>query len=359
MAKSNVSSLAVFLNGQKSLPVFVGIDVHKKSYHVAFYRSGSDLTCQTMPADPQVFIEMLLAKGIAPEVIAYEAGPTGFGLARELREAGYEVIVAAPSRIPRPVRPDAKTDRLDCLKLAELAAKGMLSGVAVPSEEEEAERSLARLRQQLVEDARKTKQRIKSLLLLHHQPEPAGLDCWSKKAVAALTGAALPREGREALAVHVSCLKFLQSQIRRVEAKIEAVMRKGRHEKQYACLRSVPGVGPVAASTFLLEMFRPGRFRRAEEVAGYLGLAPVVRQSGQGKARGRLMPVGQNDLRAILTEAVWRWKAKDERAQAIYAKVLARTGVSAKAVMALARRLAIILWRLCLEVRPYRPGLAV
>jgi len=113
-------------------------------------------------------------------------------------------------------------------------------------------------------------------------------------------------------------------------------------------------VGLVVAAMFRLEIFSPERFRDGGELTSYLGLAPQVRQSGEGKARGKLRPVGQTKLRSLLVEAAWVWKSAAPWAEACYRRILGRCGLAQKAITAVARRLAIVLWRLCLEDRPYR-----
>ncbi|MEG3641580.1 hypothetical protein [Magnetococcus sp. PR-3] len=99
----------------------------------------SDLT---MPPEPDTLVKMIQSLPVTIGMIAQEAGPTGYGLARALQSAGLPVTIAAPSRIPRPVSPTNKTDRLDGRKLAEFAASGLLRPIAIPSEHEEAFRSL-------------------------------------------------------------------------------------------------------------------------------------------------------------------------------------------------------------------------
>ena len=139
MANKNLSDFSMFVESQNGAPVFVGIDVHRKDYHVAF-RGGNGMDASFVTtADPKGFTRKLLDLGLSISMIAYESGPTGFSLARELNGAGFTVTVAAPSRIPRQITPSAKTDRLDCLKLAKLAASGMLKPIAISSEEQEAE----------------------------------------------------------------------------------------------------------------------------------------------------------------------------------------------------------------------------
>lgn len=358
MASYSLSKVQSFVEGFATGGLWVGVDVHKRSYHVALRREDGHYLTWVGPADPKQFVQRLLDIGVVVHGVAQEAGPTGFTLARTLKDAGIECIVAAPSKIPRPVRPGSKTDRLDCIKLAEYAAKGMLRCIAIPNEEEEAERMLMRRRHKIVDNLRKTKQSIKSLLLEAGVPEPAGLANWSQGAMETLDALPLGRGVKSALGSTLRELRFLQSELREVESEVRSLAESKRHERAMRGMRSVPGVGLIVAATFRLEIFRPERFDRKEELASYLGLAPTVRHSGEKTPRGRLVPVGQKRLRSLLIEAAWMWRARDEQARETYNRLLARSGIPQKAIAALARRLAIILWRLCLEDRPYRVCMA-
>ena len=98
--------------------------------------------------------------------------------------------------------------------------------------------------------------------------------------------------------------------------------RSHRGGGRVKALKTVSGVGEIVATTFAAEVFRPGRFRRPEEVASYPGLAPVVRQSGGGKTRAKIRPVGQRLLRSLLIEAAWMWKQRDPAAETFYRRIL-------------------------------------
>src|SRR3954471_19264932 len=185
----------------------VGVDVHKASYSVTLFSDRRGLiTTWVQPARAEVLLERLrpLREGVAQ--VVYEAGPTGFGLARRLRAEGYKAQVIAPSKLLAPVGPEAKSDRLDCRRLAQFSAKGLLHPVRVPTEQEEADRQVLRLREQLVRKTHAVQSQIKSFLLQHGLDEPAGLGHWSKKAVAALRGLALLPELR-------SCLDLLLDEL--------------------------------------------------------------------------------------------------------------------------------------------------
>ncbi len=354
MAKFSLSSLRTFVSGFESQLFWVGIDVHKRSFYIALRRSDGRCATWVTPAESATLVEQIQRLAIRVGTVAYETGPTGFSLARALAHAGIPVIVAAASRIPRSVTAGAKCDRLDCIKLADYAAKGMIKSVAVPTPQEEARRSLLRRRHTLVDAVRRSKQRIKSLLLFLGIPEPIEVTNWHKNAPEVLLGLPLEPESHLTLESYLRELTFHQTELRTIAQQLRQMVTATEQSLSISYLQSVPGVGPTVAITFALELYRPHRFDRAEEVASYLGLAPVVRHSGGRTPNGRLVPVGQTRLRSLLIEAAWIWKAKDSFAAELYNRLLVRTGLPQKAIAAVARRLAIILWRLMVEQRQYR-----
>lgn len=355
MAKVNLSQLSEVLEKQNGAVFHVGIDVHKNSYHVAFWGDtgqSSTFVCSAAPEEVLKHFHRFNRKIIQ---IAYECGPTGFELARVLKEAGFNVVVVAPSRVPRPVTAGAKTDRLDCMRLAQYSAHGMLKSVAVPSREQEAQRSLIRRRHDLADAIRTVKQRIRSHLLYLSVTEPAGLDHWSDKAIQSLLKLPLLPWAKDTLKSLVRELVFLKNERQRIEKQIRCACSHARHGNIFECLQTTPGVGPITAATFQLELFDPGRFKTGDQVSSYVGLAPMVRQSGESKGRSTLRPVGQKRLRSLLVEAAWCWCRKDEQAGAKYRRLLGKTSMPQKAIVAVARDLAVMLWRLSIEQRSYQP----
>lgn len=149
-------------------------------------------------------------------------------------------------------------------------------------------------------------------------------------------------------------LGFLKKERQCIEKRLSVVCRhRKEHGSQFENLQTIPGVGPITAATFMLEVFDPNRFKRAEQVASLLGLAPMVRQSGESRGRAKLRPVGQKRLRSLLIEAAWWWSRKDECAGDKYRRIVRKTNLSQKAIVAVARDLAIILWRLSIEKRAF------
>lgn len=355
MVHTSVTGLWQFVKGFETDTFWIGVDVHKRSYHLALLRVDGRTRTWVAPPEPQVLLGLIRDLGLRVGAVAHESGPTGFGLARTLTAAGIPVLVAAPSKIPREVRPGAKCDRLDCNKLAAYAAKGMLKAIAIPTPEEEARRNLVRRRHMVIDNIRRCKQRIKGLLLFLGQAEPKELANWEQGASEALLALEMAEENRFTLESHLRELDFLQKELREVDVRMKRMASENGQRRTMACLKSVPGVGQVVAASFCHELFRPERFARGEEVASYIGLAPMVRHSGEKTPRGRIAPVGQRRLRSLLIEAAWMWRAKDVHAKEMYNRLISHSGLPQKAITALARRLAIILWRLAVEQRMYRP----
>jgi transposase len=335
--------------------VHVGVDVHKASYSVALYSDARGvLTTWVQPAGPEILLERLRPLREAIARVVYEAGPTGFGLARRLRAEGYQAQVIAPSKLLAPVGPEAKSDRLDCRRLAQLSAKGLLHPVRVPTEQEEADRQVLRTREQLVRKTRSVQSQIKGFLLQHGIAEPAGLGHWSKASLAVLRGLALLPELRSCLDLLLDELAHAQEQVRRVTVRLRELAEADRHREATKVLCSVPGVGALTAAAFRLELPEPQRFDHGGQVARMAGLAPQVRQSGETRREGGLLKSGNPRLRTVLVEAAWRWVRYDSTAASRYRQLVANTGSSKKAVVAMARRLGVLLWRLSVRGEPYR-----
>jgi transposase len=333
----------------------VGVDVHKATYQVAVCTDRRGLIATwVQPADPGLLVTKLLPSRSRIAQVVYEAGPTGFALARRLRAEGFQAEVIAPSRTPATPGPEPKNDRLDARRLATFAQKGLLTPVRVPTEQEEADRQVLRLREQLVRKARSIQQQIKAFLLQHGLADPAGLAHWSEAALRSLRGLELGVELRFCLDVMLDEFDHARGQVAKVTKRLRELSRSERHRAEVDRLRTVPGVGPITAMTFRVELPDPGRFDDAGQVARMIGLAPQVIQSGPTRRSGRLLKSGNARLRTVLVESAWRWIAGDESAARRYRQLVANTGSGKKAIVGMARRLAIVLWRMSVRGEPYR-----
>ena len=146
---------------------WVGLDVHARSVFASVLDAASgELRTQSAPAAGEQTVAWLSCLP-RPVRVAYEAGPTGYGLARACAEVGIACTVAAPSRIPRAPGDRVKTDRRDAERLARLLRRGELVAVRVPDPDEEAARDLVRAREDAGGDLMRARHRLSKLLLRH------------------------------------------------------------------------------------------------------------------------------------------------------------------------------------------------
>jgi transposase len=286
-------------------------------------------------------------------MVVYEAGPTGYSLARAIQNADLPVSVVAPSKTPRQSAPDSKTDSLDARKLAEYAAKGLLKHITIPTIKQEAQRQLTRLREQLIAKQTRIKLQIKGFLLQHGIDQPQNLSRWSKVAVEYLKNIRLSEPLRYCLDTLIKELLFVAEQIKSAELKIKKLFSKKPLSTTCKLLATHPGVGPVIAAQFAAEIFNPKRFTDKTQLAKYVGLAPSVRQSGQTLRDGPILKTGRPQLRSMLIQGAWQWIRKDHDAYKTFCRLLHNTGRKNKAITAMARKLAIHLWKMACDNKPF------
>src|SRR4051795_9059935 len=146
---------------------WAGLDVHaRKVVAVAVDGETGELVARGLPGETRAVVEFCAGLP-GPTRVAYEAGPTGFGLARALRAAGVECVIAAPGKIERPAQDRVKTDRRDAERLVRLLMIDGLHPVRVPSDQEEALRDLVRAREDVRGDLMRARHRLSKLLLRH------------------------------------------------------------------------------------------------------------------------------------------------------------------------------------------------
>jgi transposase len=336
--------------------LFVGVDVHKKSYHVALYLNDAPSFDFVMPANNKQLSQMLKPTQPALRQVAYETGFSGYGLARCLKNDRLPVSVAATSKIPRPSAADDKTDKLDSKKLAEYAAKGLLKPVAIPTLKQEADRQLYRMRHRQTRNLAKVKTQIKSFLLMHDIIEPVGLSHWSQQAVTCLRTVSLRKTLRLSLDELLSDLDYYTTRRKSLDKSLADYLDKGALAQRMALLQTHPGVGTVVACQFATELFHYRDFNSTREVFKYLGLAPRIHQSGEHASRGSINKLSNSRLRSNLNQAAWRWVAVDINAKKSFLRILNNCGgIKQKAITAMARKLAGHLWMMLIKDQPYDP----
>jgi len=342
----------------QGISVAMGLDVDYQGSAIVVLdiRDGQKLYEGRLPHDETAWRRFLMRWPQCQVWACYEASGVGFHLCRLLRSLGVDGRVVPVSKIPKtPESRQQKTDRRDALSLAQLYFHAPRTFVRVPTEMEEAHRQLFRTRDQMMKDKVRTLQRLKAFLVYHHVEKPASL---KRAAGAAYLGwlrrRPCPRDELNAcLQVYLDELDKVTALIQTLNEKIQALSQTERYRP--ACQRlteQVPGVGPLTAMTFLCEVFRPEEFPTAEALACHLGLTPCEYSSGKRHRYGHLTHWGPPHLRKLLVEAAWAWVRWDPQARQRYQSI--RAGAKPKiAIVAMARRLAIVLWAMTVKEQDY------
>ena len=333
--------------------LFVGIDLHKQRWHVTIRTYDVEVFSGSIPGTWEA-LQRILSRYRGHQLQAvYEAGYFGFRLHDRLVDHGIPCIVTPPSLVPQEYGNRVKTDRRDSSKLAHLLAKGLLKRVWVPSEEELYHRQVIRRRRQLVRDRVRTQSRIKAELRFYgiHLEEPRGH--WTQMYFETLRRVRFGnRWMQESFDRLLEQYEFLSAQIDKQTQLLRELSETPRYQERVEILLSIPGIGLISAMELLLELQDVSRFRRAEQLAAYVGLTPSQYSSADKVRMGRITGIGKNTLRSLLVEASWTLIRKDQAMREKYDRIKIRSG-GKRAIVAIARTLLLRMRRMLLDEQAY------
>ena len=356
----------------ESSKVYVGLDVHKDTIAIAQAAPGRDPArlMGEIAHDVNRLIRKLQPLGDPAGVhIVYEAGPTGYGLQRKLRELGYACEIIAPSLIPKRAGDRVKTDRRDCLRLAELSRAGELKAIWIPDPADEAIRELSRAREDAVTARTRARHQLRGFLLRHDIRYP-GKTAWTKTFGRWLATLSFDAPGSQiAFTEYCLAVQSCDARVERLSLSLLQAIQGWRFEEVVRALCALRGIDAVSGIGLVAEIGDIARFDHPRKLMGYLGLVPSERSSGERVNRGPITKSGNAHARRLLTEAAWCYRFKPrvgyqaqrrqedlpESARAIawkaqlrlterYAKLHARGVTLNKVCVAVARELAGFVW---------------
>ncbi|HKC19534.1 MAG TPA: IS110 family transposase [Candidatus Dormibacteraeota bacterium] len=286
----------------------VGLDVHARSTQAAAIDVVTgELRRSRFGGDSDEVVKWLTNLP-RPVRAAYEAGPTGFGLARAAKGAGIDVLVAAPSKTPRAKGDRVKTDRKDAELLARLLLAGQLKPVVVPPDWLEAIRHLSRTREQVRRDLGRARQRVSKLLLVEGRVYP-GKTTWNQAHHRWLSSQQFRFESTEL--AFIDLLAGVDGLLARRQALDERLSRLAEDERLWPTvsrLRAFRGVDTLTALSLHLELGGDWhRFDSPRKLSSWLGLTPSLDQSGESAVQGSITKTGSSIARRLLVEAAWHY----------------------------------------------------
>ena len=290
--------------------VFLGMDVHRDSISVGILNPGQERPDVEKIFHDEASVRRLIDRFPDRSLLwsCYEAGPTGYDLARLLKSLGVHCEVIAPSMIPRASGDKVKTDARDCRRLARLHRAGELVAVRIPTPFEEAVRDLCRARGDMVEDLTRARNRLSKFLLRHSRVWRDGSN-WTVKHEVWLTGLSFDEPALQTTFDHYRATVLSRdAALAAVEADLANWFDKEPFTEPVRRLAAYRGVTAMGALCLQAEVCDWRRFARAASFMGFVGLVPSEYSSGKSSHRGHLTKAGNVHLRAQLVESAWSYQ---------------------------------------------------
>jgi transposase len=288
---------------------WVGLDVHVSGTVAAVVERESGELWRRRLSGRGEEVAAFVAGLPGPVRATYEAGPTGFALARRLAAAGVECLVCAPGLVPRGPSDRVKTDQRDAERLVRLLVAGELHAVAVPTVEEEALRDLVRAREDLRGDLMRARHRLAKLLLRHDIRFDGPERNWTQAHLRWLSSVRFERPGSQrAFEDYRGGVEALLIRRTQLEADIAELLPSSPWADTARRLMCLRGIDTLSAAGLCAEIGDFGRFRHPEQVMSYLGVTPSEHSSGSQRRLGPITKSGSQHARRLLVEAAWHYR---------------------------------------------------
>lgn len=347
--------------GQK---VFIGIDVHKKSWSVTTLLEVGSPKTHTQGPDAKVLIDFLNKHFPDGDYHAvYEAGYSGFSTYHALQRHGIDCIIVNAADVPSTQYENVmKTDPIDSVKLAKALRAGLLKGIYIPPIDNLDDRSILRFRKTIQAEIARYKVRIKHVLhsngvrIPDHYDRATHLSAdylkWLRNDVTLLYSS------RVSLDLLIDQAIISRNGLLAANREIKRLYNSHKYKERAEILCSVPGVGLICAMSLLTEIVDFDRFSNERQFASYLGLIPLCHSSGEHVLTGEKTFRGNKKLGPMIIEASWKAIIADEYLAVAYTHYKKRGLKPQEAIMRIARKLSNIILSVMKSGQKYTPHAA-
>ena len=315
--------------------IIIGLDVHKHSIYVTELKEDGNINEQYEMANSEdcwnEFKDRYLKQ--KPE-IALEVSTSGKYVTGLLRDMGFSVHMADPSKLPVIYKSTKKNDKEDSYKLARALHLGALSEVYLPSAEIDDLRSMVRYRKSIGEEITKLKNRIHAVLTRHGISIPAS-DIFGKRGLRLIESRSSVLSNMEKI-TPADMLERISDLKERSSSIEDEMARHTTGNSNVNLLMTIPGINIYSATSIVAEIGDINRFDRKEKLASYAGLTPRQNQSGNRDIRGHITKHGPSMLRFILVTAAHSLIKYSRKMKMKYLSIVRRTGRN-RAIVAIAR----------------------
>jgi transposase len=345
--------------------IYVGMDVHKKSWTVSVMMEDVDIILKTFsqPPDADALYRYLISHYPGAKYhTVYEAGFCGFWPHYKLSELGINSMVVNAADVPTNQKEKTqKDDPRDSRKLVRSLRGGVLTGIHVPDKSALSDRSLVRTRWTIVKDMVRCKLRIKSFLYFYGIDYPKEFSSstthWSKRFVKWLRGIILPDvTAIESLNSMIDQLESGRGHLLEITRKVRTLSKSEKYQQNMILLGTVPGIGMITSITLLTELGDINRFKDTDHLAAYIGLVPTCHSSGEKEHKGEMTFRQNGHLLQMLIESSWCAVREDPAMSLCYSKHVKRMEKN-KAIIRVARKLLNRIYGILKEKKEYKCGI--
>lgn len=325
--------------------VYMGIDVHKKTYCCVSICEGEIVKRDTLSANPEGLLNYMNKFFPGAKIkSAYEAGFAGFHLHRYLIKNKINNIVVHPASIEVSSRDRVKTDKRDALKIATQLSAQRLRGIYVPSLEQEGKRTISRLRSTFLKSRIRVGLQFKSLLFTQGLIESTQITIISQKWITqklleikqGIEKGDYSEDLHYSANIYAEEWKHLKGKIKEIEERFKT---QSVHDSDVQGIyESTPGIGLIHGRQLANELGDMSQFHNEKQLFSYTGLTPSEFSSGEHVRQGHISRQGRSVLRKILVEASWVAITKDPELREVYENISRRKG-GKRAIVGVARRL--------------------
>lgn len=328
---------------------YCGIDIGNKRTRVCVIGKSRQVVCEDeFPTSSEGF-EKVLGR-YRKLTCLVEASPLAEWVCGEVEGLDHQISIVCPrkAKVALASQSKKKTDRRDARALAELCRSGWYEAVHRKSEQAREMRSYLTARKQLVESSTALASSIRGILRAHGVKLQAGTDQLSFAEKVTEASKAVPHLARRGIEELLGAFVLLHDQQRSLYKELHKQVKENEVTKR---LQTIPGVGPATAAAFMATIDDPTRFESGEKVAAYLGLTPSVYQSGETEYRGRITKTGDKLMRWLLVEAAHIMLSRSQTPTTLreWGLRLQKEKGTGKARVAVARKLAAIMWKMWLD----------
>lgn len=337
---------------------YIGLDVSLKTTAICIMDiKGKILKELVSPTDPKAIVNTIINTGFNVDLVALECGGSSHWLTKELKQLGLPAICIDARKMSAAISIRTnKTDKNDAQEIANAIRTGYYKEIYQKQDHIVEQQTLLTVRRTLINQRTQLINCIRGILRAQGK-----LNCGSSQNEEKFINnvqellANLNKDVHLSINALINTYKIICQEVSKIDDRIEKITET---DEDVQLLKTIPGVGAVTALTFKLEVDDPKRFKKSRSVGAYAGMTPKQYSSGESQKQGGISKTGSGELRGLLSQSAMcmMYNTRTWSRPKLFGLKIKKKHGHKKAVVALGRKLAVIMHRMWLERKPFDPG---